>query len=86
MDLAALELSKTTITFKRWAATHYAQPEVAHWWKAFDALSRAKQVLGVVPPPPSGNDIIWRTRRGSIRWTPGIASGSGGRAGATAPP
>ena len=27
-----------------------------------------------------------RTRRVSIRWTPGTASGSGGRAGATAPP
>lgn len=59
IDLAAAELSKTTVTFKRWAATEYVHPEAAHWWRAFDYLSRAKVAIGGVAPPPPTSDRTW---------------------------
>lgn len=47
--LGVQELTKTTITYQRWAARHYNDVTVTHWWKALNAFSLA---LGDVPPTP----------------------------------
>lgn len=52
---ATAELQKTTITYKQWAARHYEDVTVTHWWKAFNALS---QIVGGPPPAPS-TDKLW---------------------------
>ena len=51
---ASAELKKTTITYQQWAARHYADVTVTHWWKAFNALS---QISG--PPPVPSTDKLW---------------------------
>lgn len=55
--LAIKELQLTTVTYKRWAATKYADVTKTHWWQAFNHLANAS---GVVPPIPV-TDIEWGT-------------------------
>lgn len=54
--LAVKELQLTTVTYKKWASTKYADVTTTHWWKAFNHLANAN---GFVPPTPT-NDKIWR--------------------------
>lgn len=58
--LAAQELTKTTITYKQWAARHYDDPTVTHWWKAFNYLS---QIVNPTPPEPPVpiDDKLWES-------------------------
>lgn len=56
--LAVSELQKTTITYKRWAATHYDTVQVTHWWKAFNALAQ----IGNFPIPTPSSDILWESK------------------------
>jgi len=46
--LAAQELRLTTVTYKRWAATKYADVTRTHWWNAFNHLAN---ITGDGPPP-----------------------------------
>lgn len=52
---AIKELQLTTVTYKRWASTKYADVTQTHWWKAFNHLANAS---GVVPPTPTA-DKVW---------------------------
>lgn len=54
--LAIKELQLTTVTYKRWAATHYDDVTKTHWWQAFNHLANAS---GAVPPTPT-TDKTWR--------------------------
>lgn len=53
--LAVKELQATTITYKRWAATQYADVTKTHWWQAFNHLANA---AGNTPPFPTA-DKTW---------------------------
>jgi hypothetical protein len=55
--LAAEELRLTTVTYKRWAATKYADVTQTHWWKAFNHLAN---IIGE-PLPPVTLDKLWDT-------------------------
>ena len=60
-DLAAYaisELQKTTITYRQWAARHYEDVMITHWWKAFNALH---QIVGDPPTPVPTTDKTWDT-------------------------
>lgn len=54
--LAIAELQKTTITYKRWAATVYPDPTKTHWWQALNHLAN---IAGVGPSPPT-TDRTWQ--------------------------
>lgn len=53
--LAVKELQATTVTYKKWAATHYADVKTTHWWQAFNHLANA---AGNTPPFPTA-DKVW---------------------------
>jgi hypothetical protein len=59
ISIAEQELKLTTVTFKKWAATSYPDVTKTHWFKAFNALTQAKENLGPPPPPPSGGFVEW---------------------------
>lgn len=59
ITLGVSELRKTTITYAKWAATHYSNVTVTHWWKALDAFARANLLLGGDPPPPPAGTVVW---------------------------
>lgn len=65
IDAAVAELQKTTVSYKKWAATVYVDPTTTHWWKALDNLAAAKQVLTPTPPPPSGA-VSWDNPRATL--------------------
>lgn len=54
-ELAIAELQKTTITYKRWAATKYPDVTKTHWWQAFNHLAN----IAGSPPPVPENDKTW---------------------------
>jgi hypothetical protein len=59
---AGEHLSKTTVTFRRWAATDYPDITATHWWKALNHLQNALDVLEPVPPPvppPTVDMVLW---------------------------
>lgn len=53
--LAVKELQLTTVSYPRWAATHYADVTKTHWWQAFNHLANAS---GNTPPTPV-LDKVW---------------------------
>ena len=53
--LAVKELQATTVTYKKWAATHYPDVTKTHWWQAFNHLANAS---GQTPPFPTA-DKTW---------------------------
>lgn len=58
--LGVSELTKTTITYKQWAARHYEDVTVTHWWKAFNAFAQA---VGDIPPTPIPvTDKTWESK------------------------
>lgn len=58
LALAAQEFKKTTITYRRWAATQYEDVTATHWWKGFSYLAQAQELLKPTPPPPSAS-VVW---------------------------
>jgi len=56
IDAGLAELQKTTVSYKKWAATVYKDPTVTHWWQALNYFATAKQVLAPAPAPA---DSIW---------------------------
>lgn len=52
---AAYHLKLTTITYKRWAATQYADIKATHWWQALNDLAT---IINPPAPPPTGN-VVW---------------------------
>lgn len=51
VQTALTELKQTTVGYKKWAATSYADVTQTHWWKALNALV---QIAPTPPPPPTG--------------------------------
>lgn len=53
------ELKLTTITYKKWAATKYADVTATHWWRAFNSFAQAIAILEPTPTPTPTGDVIW---------------------------
>ena len=58
IDSGLEHLKKTTYSYPKWAATHYADVTKTHWWQALNCLELAKAALAPPPPLPS-SDVVW---------------------------